>query len=262
LKITQYLISFLLVIGTTNVFANYYDNATKQEFENGNLEGQELRSLIRKASSKNFRPLGYKKRAKNVLFGDVDLQKDDQGYFVYDVYCRKVIRNDGGRNHIGPNRIPKNEVMNTEHTWPQSKGSKREPMRGDLHHLYPTDSRANSTRGNLPFAEVEGRDAHSSCSASQKGKAIDPKTKKVTGTWAFEPPHEHKGNVARAMFYFATKYNFEISPLQEAYFKKWNKEDPVDAQEIQRNDEIAASKQGNRNPYIDFPHIINRISDL
>ena len=45
--------------------------------------------------------------------------------------------------------------MNTEHTWPQSKGATG-AAKSDLHHLFPTDSKANSIRGNHPFGIVTG----------------------------------------------------------------------------------------------------------
>ena len=42
---------------------------------------------------------------------------------------------------------------NCEHVVPQSWFDKREPMRGDLHHLFACESRCNSFRGNTPYAE-------------------------------------------------------------------------------------------------------------
>jgi endonuclease G, mitochondrial len=36
---------------------------------------------------------------------------------------------------------------------PQSWFSKREPMRGDLHHLFACEARCNSFRGNTPYAD-------------------------------------------------------------------------------------------------------------
>ncbi|MGH2618057.1 MAG: trypsin-like peptidase domain-containing protein, partial [Thermomicrobiales bacterium] len=42
---------------------------------------------------------------------------------------------------------------NCEHVVPQSWYSKREPMRGDLHHLFACESRCNSFRGNTPYFE-------------------------------------------------------------------------------------------------------------
>ncbi|MCA9569073.1 MAG: lamin tail domain-containing protein, partial [Myxococcales bacterium] len=41
--------------------------------------------------------------------------------------------------------------LNTEHTWPQSLGASAWPAKCDLHHLYPTDAVANSSRSSHPF---------------------------------------------------------------------------------------------------------------
>ena len=39
---------------------------------------------------------------------------------------------------------------NCEHVVPQSWFNRREPMRGDLHHLFACETRCNSFRGNTP----------------------------------------------------------------------------------------------------------------
>ena len=77
----------------------------------------------------------------------------------------------------------------------------------------------------------------------------------------FEPPDSHKGNVARAMFYFSMRYNMRIDPVQEKFLKKWNKLDPIDAAERLRNRRIK-DIQGNSNPFIDDPFLADRISDF
>ena len=63
------------------------------------------------------------------------------------------------------------------------------------------------------------------------------------------------------MFYVVAKYNYKLSPLEEFYLRKWNKEDPVDRNELDRNDKVQEA-QGNRNPFIDFPDLADRIADL
>ncbi len=248
-----------LVFWSVTAFSNsntYYGTHEISEFTSGELSGDDLVRFVGDVSQRSFNPLGYKRGSKPALFGDIDLERDEKGYFVKDVYCNYKIR-----NRVGPNRIPANNIMNTEHTWPQSKGAKREPFRGDLHHLFPTDSKANSTRGNFPFGEVDGESVSHSCTASKKGHLIDPETGRTTGRRGYQPPVEHRGNVARALFYAAGFYGYSISDIEEYYLKKWNLEDPVDAEEIERNDQIQAA-QGNRNPYIDFPEMVNRIGDF
>ena len=50
----------------------------------------------------------------------------------------------------------------------------------------------------------------------------------------------------------------KIDAVQARYLKAWNEEDPVDLEELERNDSIM-KLQGNRNPFIDFPELINRL---
>ena len=63
------------------------------------------------------------------------------------------------------------------------------------------------------------------------------------------------------MFYFATVYNQKIDDEQEKVLRQWHKEDPVDANEMARNDKVEAL-QNNRNPYIDHPEYVDMIDDF
>lgn len=237
--------------------ATYYKPGEVAEFTNGELKGADLRGFISHVSFRSFNPLGYKRRAKRVMFGSIDLEQDEKGFFIKDVYCNLKVRSD-----VGPGRIPTNNIMNAEHTWPQSKGSGHEPFRGDLHHLFPTDSRANSTRSSNIFGEVVGKAVREEdCTASQVGSIINPETGKKMRVRGYQPPVEHRGNVARALFYSAISYGYRISNLEEYYLKKWHKEDPVDDAERERQDEIHEA-QGNRNPFIDFPELAERFLDF
>ena len=74
--------------------------------------------------------LSYK-QARILLFGKIDLGKDTQGFFIRDVYCNRDMRT----SDIGPNQIPSTEVVNCEHTWPQSKFSNAFPR--DLQKVPP-----------------------------------------------------------------------------------------------------------------------------
>jgi endonuclease I len=130
-------------------------------------------------------------------------------------------------------------------------------QKSDIHHLYATDSKANSTRGNFDYADVtENISLGSDCMPSKSGPStIDG------GKNFFEPPLAHKGNAARAIFYFAIRYKLPITQNQEEFLKKWNDLDPVDADEMYRNDEIEKA-QGNRNPFIDFPTLAHDIENF
>lgn len=208
---------------------------------------------IRKLTMKNHRPLDSYSYARQVIMQEVHLQKDNQGYFIEDVYCHEDFR-----KNVGPHRMPNHNEINIEHTWPQSRFSYRASksiQKSDLHHLYPSDSRANSIRGNFYFSELSNQDTIEGCMDSKQG--YDPELGETT----FEPPADHKGNVARALFYFSLRYRIEITPHEEALLREWNKEDPVDAAERRRND-IIESFQGNRNPFIDDPEYADLIQDF
>ncbi len=205
--------------------------------------------------------LGYD-GARVVLMGVMGLIDHGDGtYAVHDVYCDedKVTADFGGSGGPGPNKIPDGNILNTEHTWPQSRfggGNNKGMQKADLHHLFPTDNKLNSIRGNNPFGEVISTAKPLKCPASRSGKSIDGRSGEV-----FEPPRNHRGNVARALFYFSTRYNMQIDAEQEVVLRKWSKEDIVDENEIQRNDDVQKI-QGNRNPFVDYPELVDKISNF
>lgn len=269
---------FILSFSEASAVSHYYPDTTKTQFQNSSVKGEELKAtlfevLIKKHVRKKNKAdvivnncgeakgncygqksLGYR-GARKVLFGKLHLEEDSNGYYIKDVYCRKKITN--SQTQIGPNTIPNHTLLNCEHTWPQSKFSRRFEkgmQKSDLHHLFPTDSRANSTRGNNEFADVSGDPLEDECGASRSGV---PKG----GYEFFEPPTEHKGNVARALFYFSIRYQIKISERQEAYLREWHIQDPVDASERERNQTIFEI-QKNRNPFIDYPELVDRIQNF
>jgi len=238
--------------------ASFYPANFENDLKNGVFAASDFKKKLLPIVRKNHVALGYEK-ARIELFGHLDLKKDSRGFYLEDVYCHQEFT---GKN-IGPKKIPDNKVVNCEHTWPQSKFNPSEDVtaqKSDIHHLYVTGSKVNSTRGNFPFGELlHGEYPVENCQVSLIGQMTD----KVSNASirAFEPPTEHRGNVARSLFYFSTRYNLKIDPTQEEILKKWNNDDPVDQEEIQRNNRIE-EVQGNRNPFIDFPELAEQISDF
>lgn len=142
---------------------------------------------------------------------------------------------------------------NCEHVVPQSWFGKKEPMRGDLHHLFACEVRCNSFRGNTPFFEFD-----------DFGEAIQDNCGKSAGT-KFEP-NAGKGAAARATLYFLLRYPGEINKTEREYQESrlqtlldWHKSEPVSEYEQHRNAAIF-EKQGNRNPLIDFPEWAEKIA--
>ncbi|AYF44137.1 nuclease, EndA/NucM family [Halobacteriovorax sp. BALOs_7] len=213
----------------------------------------DLKSNLKRMTSDGHYRNSYR-TAREYLFGELHLKRDGgHGQYIRDVYCDEVYTNSTPNiGTIGRNRIPNHQVVNCEHTWPQSKfgGADQRYQVSDLHHLFPTQSRANSIRGNYNFGEVDSKNARlDDCQVSK----FDNHT--------FEPPEFHKGNVARAMFYFSVRYGRNLNSHQERLFRLWHKQDPVDADERERNEKIERI-QGNRNPFIDAPELVSEIQDF
>jgi endonuclease I len=135
---------------------------------------------------------------------------------------------------------------NCEHVVPQSWFEGREPMRGDLHHLFACESGCNSFRGNrayFDFADFE------EALRDECGKLMENK---------FEPS-AGKGAAARATLYFLLRYPGEISGDEIGLTEErlplmleWHAAFPVTEYERHRNWAIF-EEQGNRNPLIDHP---------
>lgn len=198
--------------------------------------------------------LGYRE-AREILFGKLHLENDNT---VIDLYCGQTV---GEAQGAGPMKIPDSNIINCEHTWPQSRFNPRENIKQqktDLHHLFPVFSRANSSRQNLIFADVDAAPLGPFCPNSRRGH---PANFQEAENMAFEPPDDHKGNVARAIFYFSIRYHLPISSVEEEALKRWNASDPVDESERQRNEEIFRL-QKNRNPFIDWPKLVELIDDF
>lgn len=206
-----------------------------------------------------FKRLSYRK-ARQYLFGYLDLEEGPDGFELTSIYCRKRLTNDDFPNseNLGPMKIPKSTIVNTEHSWPQSKFSTQFPkslQKTDLHALFSTLSRVNSTRGNHPFGVVTEDEPREVCDRAQMGENEDS-NKKV-----FEPAEESKGNIARALFYFSTRYQIKIDAHQEKHLRRWHRMDPVDFAERNRHQEIYGI-QYTRNPFVDYPHLVGKISDF
>jgi|GEM_PF-7092296 len=214
-----------------------------------NLAGHDLRSWLKSNWFDGLHnQLGYTV-ARRSLYNYID-NHNNQIVDVYSGYVQSWTY--GG---TGTNPYP----INCEHTIPQSYFNYNEPMKSDLHHLFPVHGSVNSSRSNNPFAEIEDyltskwwRNGSSQTSIPITN--LDEHSEYYGGT--FEPREDHKGDAARAIFYFYTMYPTQagnisqIGDLQTLY--TWHLNDPVDIDEIIRNGAIE-SYQGDRNPYIDHP---------
>jgi endonuclease I len=163
--------------------------------------------------------------------------------------------------------------FNTEHSWPQSFFDSDSPMRADIHHLYPTRVDVNGARNNFKFDEIPDQNtstwySNNSNQSSIPSSNIDEYSELLSGT-SFEPREDHKGNVARAMFYFWAIYQDNSSIVtdgtdNEAFFNSmkdvlltWHDADPVDQAEVDRSIGIE-NVQGNKNPFVHDTTLVRR----
>jgi endonuclease I len=221
------------------------------------LRFDEFREEIKTMATENHTPGHSYSKARRMIMQQIHLNEDNKGYYVLEVYCKIKYR-----TKVSPSTMPNHTAINVEHTWPRSRfGSKKgsskfRVMEADLHHLYPSDSVANSTRGNYKFTQFPGKaPGLRRCPSSKKGKISG------IGEDGFEPPENHKGNVARALFYFAVRYDLKIAQHEEMFLKQWNIIDPVDEEELKRND-MVEKLQGNRNPFVDDSQLVDLISNF
>lgn len=171
-----------------------------------------------------------------------------------------------------------NTVWDREHVWAKAHGDfSNESIYGtDLHHLHASDKNNNNKRGNLDFAVIVSSPTNvSDYSGKASGKTGTASVSGSSGS-AYEPQNCDKGDIARSMFYMATRYakdnlqftlvdGFTSQSSSNARFGvlsqliKWHSEDPVDEYEMNRNDIIYDSFQKNRNPFIDYPNLVYMI---
>lgn len=213
-----------------------------------NTSEEALKTQIHNVTGVGYTSLGYNV-ARDEMFMTIDNKRvNGQGAAQNTLECVYTGRLAVG--YVDRSDCQTSDNFNTEHTWPQSLFGSAEPMKSDLFHLFPTDDAANTVRGSNPFAEVTNP------TWSDGGST-------ATNTF-FEPRDEHKGNVARALFYFVLRYqnysNF-LDASQEAVLRSWYNAFPVTAIDRKRVDDIQAV-QHNRNPFIDYPQFLERIRSM
>ncbi len=195
----------------------------------------------------------------------------DENNHIIDMYSTAVY----GPDDNGSSASNVGEGWNREHSLPKSwfGGSSSHPGYTDLFHLYPTDIRVNGQRSSFPFGVCANGTRLSNGGIVAKGKLGASTYSGYSGT-VFEPDDEYKGDFARSYFYMATCYNDEIAKWTQGnlggtsypvfstwtlqMLLEWHRLDPVSQKEITRNNNIH-DKQGNRNPYIDYPELVEYV---
>lgn len=189
--------------------------------------------------------------------------------------------------------------INQEHIWPKSCGfdneSKAVGARGDLMHLWAGNGRVNgASHSNNYYGFVDKTRSYDD--AGNYASTLSNNLKGFSRTFpsstynVFEPQDSDKGDIARAIFYMAARYNYysksdsdgidagnpnlvivnelnwntgmsgytssttevgEMGIIQDLL--EWNRIDPPDEFEIHRNNICYNSFTNNRNPFIDYP---------
>ncbi len=234
--------------------AGYYDSAVGKS---GNALQKALSNLI------GDRELGYDNLWE--AYRTTDRRDDGKVWDMYSSTTDFVFGSDqcGSYSREG-------DCYNREHSVPKSwlGGNKY----SDAHVVVPTDGYVNNRRSNMPFGEVGSTSYVSNGGFSRVGTCS---VAGYSGT-VFEPADEYKGDFARIYFYMATRYTTacggwsgEGSSVFSGSFPylkdwtremmlRWHQEDPVSEKEIDRNDAVY-QLQGNRNPFIDYPELVNLI---
>lgn len=286
--LTSLLLSFTLVsiaqentVQSANSIPNgYYNSATGTGYT---LKTQ-LFNII-----KNHNDRGYAGLWTTYQTTDLDHQYENDGTLM-DVYSENPTGADPYNFNVPDNQCgaytAEGGCYNREHIIPQSYfGNGVQPMYSDAHFVLPTDGKVNGWRDDHPFGLVAATTnpcntgaTNTPCS-TQNGSKLGNNTN--TGyafgysSKVFEPVDEFKGDIARCILYFATRYEDQLVGFYTASSSEakvmfdgtsghtfsqvflnilltWNTQDPVSAREIERNDKVYA-RQNNRNPFIDHP---------
>ncbi len=163
--------------------------------------------------------------------------------------------------HLLPDRFTgSSRFLNCEHIVPKSWFDDDHPDGiSDLHHLIAADGGSNQYRSDFAFRELG---AFGEDGPNDRPVYIGPAGRKLHSNDTFEPANG-KHILARATLYFLICYKGAIS--EQKYdaaaietLKKWSKETPPGDYEKHRNESIFGV-QGNRNPLIDFPFLVDTI---
>ena len=219
------------------------------------LFGQELWDFVID-NYKTSNTLGYTD-CRDTMYAVIDIKEGNQLTGVYSGYTITLDMNQD------PSANAYEQGINCEHTFPQSLGAGDEPMKSDIHHLFPTKSNINSSRGNDPFEEIPDEETHiwyrnEYSQTSIPTEYIDEFAEKYNPTnqneERFEPREEQKGNTARAMFYFYTMYSDvaddDFWVLQKETLMDWHYYDEADEMETDRTWKIADYQDGLPNPFV------------
>ncbi|MBP6378222.1 MAG: endonuclease [Kaistella sp.] len=265
-KFTTLLLGFMFSLALAQAPAGYY-NGTE------GLTGATLKTKLSEIITAGHKDNGYDGLYNGYPTTDSDHFYENDGT-VLDMYSENPTGTDPYTYRHGikkcGNYSVEGDCYNREHIVPQSFFNQQSPMRGDIHFVRPTDGKVNGMRSNYPFGAV-----NSPSFTSKNGTKVGPSSSPGYGGTVAEPIDEFKGDIARMVFYFVTRYESRLSsfstgnmlggspyPGLQAWEKDvllaWSIQDPVSPTEIERNN-ASHVFQKNRNPFIDHPEWVQLI---
>ena len=273
-KITTLLVLFITVNLLAQIPAGYYDSATGTGYT---LKTQ-LYQIINSTNDGLATEYQSITKTYNDLYTGYETTDTDNVYendnTVLDMYSENPNGTDPyNYNHSGSDTCGQysgeNDCYNREHLIPQSVFSSGSPMKSDIHFVVPTDGYVNNRRSSYAFGEVSNPTW-----TSQNGSKLGSNTYGNYSGTVFEPIDEFKGDIARMLFYFATRYETQVASWNHdmlngtsdqvyadwflAMLISWHNADPISQREIDRNNACFAY-QNNRNPFIDHPEWVATI---
>ncbi len=234
---------------------NYYDNLSGLSAE---TLRNELQSLVVNSNTKGQ---NYGDMWQVLKEADEHPNNSDQVWLIY---------RETGLDKTSQDQGSSGDYWNREHIFPQSIGgfssgtstsadgidnyftttsADTDHAHADGHHLRASHKSENSSRGNNSYDYVNG------------ARTVDAPY--------YEPPLSAKGDVARALFYMALRYD-DLSLIDGAgttgsqnmgklsTLLEWHEMDPADDYEMHRNN-VVYTWQNNRNPFIDHPELVEFI---
>jgi len=229
----------------------YYNNAAGKT-------GSELKTALYNIV-KGHTEISYDAAYDALEVTDRDPNNANNVILIYSGWSRNAaLQYDGGNG------------WNREHVWAKSHGDFgiTNGAGTDIHHLRPADVSTNSARNNKDFDN----------GGTQYIDNDDGPTDCYSDSDSWEARSAVKGDVARMIFYMATRYegdgdepdlelvdlvnSVDLNTTGHGYHGKlstlleWHANDPVDDWERNRNDIIYTNYQHNRNPFIDHPEYV------
>ncbi|MGS0693132.1 endonuclease [Shewanella sp. 0m-4] len=244
----------------------YYSDVLSGDF----AHADELKNALSIIIAKDHKYLTYKQVWSTLTHADQDPDNDKN---VIEIYTgASISKYDNQTSGSGAGK------WNREHVWAKSHGFPSDSQWGytDAHHLRPSDPGINTARSNNDFGACMDTGEEVMFNGMGTGNYLD----KATDCW--EPRDEVKGDVARMIMYMDTRYQGTdtattnmpdlvvvdrltttaedseplIGTLCTLY--AWNKLDAVDTYEQNRNNQVY-KYQGNRNPFIDRPELVQQV---